>query len=102
MPLPDALGEVADAALGAGKAAGILLLDPANLPLVRELGYPSSRWGRTGAPSPPDWDRASGHCVNADVVDRTGYGDVAIELNGGSPGMRRNCPVVALTTHAVS
>jgi 2-keto-3-deoxy-L-rhamnonate aldolase RhmA len=44
----DALGEVADAALGAGKAAGILLLDPANLPLVRELGYTVVALGSDG------------------------------------------------------
>ena len=41
----DALGEVADAAQSAGKAAGILLLDPANLPLVRELGLHRRRAG---------------------------------------------------------
>jgi 2-keto-3-deoxy-L-rhamnonate aldolase RhmA len=44
----DALGEVADAAHGAGKAAGILLLDPANLPLVRELGYTVVALGSDG------------------------------------------------------
>ena len=44
----DALGEVADAARGAGKAAGILLLDPANLPLVRELGYTVVALGSDG------------------------------------------------------
>jgi 2-keto-3-deoxy-L-rhamnonate aldolase RhmA len=44
----DALGEVADAAQSAGKAAGILLLDPANLPLVRELGYTVVALGSDG------------------------------------------------------
>ena len=44
----DALRVVADAALGAGKAAGILLLDPANLPLVRELGYTVVALGSDG------------------------------------------------------
>lgn len=44
----DALGEVADAAHNAGKAAGILLLDPANLPLVRELGYTVVALGSDG------------------------------------------------------
>ncbi len=44
----DALGEVADAALGAGKAVGILLLDPANLGLVRELGYTVVALGSDG------------------------------------------------------
>ena len=45
----DALGEVADAAQSAGKAAGILLLDPANLPLCRELGYTSVALGSEAA-----------------------------------------------------
>lgn len=44
----DALGEVADAAQSAGKAAGILLLDSANLPLVRELGYTVVALGSDG------------------------------------------------------
>jgi 2-keto-3-deoxy-L-rhamnonate aldolase RhmA len=44
----DALGEVADAAKGAGKAAGILRLDPANLPLCRELGYTVVALGSDG------------------------------------------------------
>jgi 2-keto-3-deoxy-L-rhamnonate aldolase RhmA len=44
----DALGEVADAAKRAGKAAGILLLDPANLPLCRELGYTVVAMGSDG------------------------------------------------------
>jgi 4-hydroxy-2-oxoheptanedioate aldolase len=44
----DALGAVADAAREAGKAAGILLLDPANLPLVRELGYTVVALGSDG------------------------------------------------------
>jgi 2-keto-3-deoxy-L-rhamnonate aldolase RhmA len=44
----DALGEVADAAQSAGKAAGILLLDPANLSLVRELGYTVVALGSDG------------------------------------------------------
>jgi 4-hydroxy-2-oxoheptanedioate aldolase len=44
----DALGEVADAAKSAGKAAGILLLDPANLPLCRELGYTVVALGSDG------------------------------------------------------
>jgi 4-hydroxy-2-oxoheptanedioate aldolase len=44
----DALGEVADAAQSAGKAAGILLLDPANLGLVRELGYTVVALGSDG------------------------------------------------------
>ena len=44
----DALGEVADAARSAGKAAGILLLDPANLPLGRELGYTVVALGSEG------------------------------------------------------
>jgi 4-hydroxy-2-oxoheptanedioate aldolase len=44
----DALGEVADAAKRAGKAAGILLLDPANLPLCRELGYTVVALGSDG------------------------------------------------------
>jgi len=43
-----ALGEVANAARNAGKAAGILLLDPANLPLVRELGYTVVALGSDG------------------------------------------------------
>ena len=44
----DALGEVADAAKSAGKAAGILLLDPANLPLCKELGYTVVALGSDG------------------------------------------------------
>jgi len=44
----DALGKVADAARNAGKAAGILLLDPGNLPLVRELGYTVVALGSDG------------------------------------------------------
>jgi 2-keto-3-deoxy-L-rhamnonate aldolase RhmA len=44
----DALGEVADAAKSAGKAAGILLLDAANLPLCRELGYTVVALGSDG------------------------------------------------------
>ena len=44
----DALGEVADAAREHGKAAGILLLDPANLPLCRELGYTVVALGSDG------------------------------------------------------
>ena len=44
----DALGEVADAAQSAGKAAGILLLDPANLGLCRELGYTVVALGSDG------------------------------------------------------
>ena len=44
----DALGEVADAAKSAGKAAGILLLDPANLPLVPRAGLHGRRAGSDG------------------------------------------------------
>lgn len=44
----DALRSVADAANDAGKAAGILLLDPANLPLCRELGYTVVALGSDG------------------------------------------------------
>jgi 2-keto-3-deoxy-L-rhamnonate aldolase RhmA len=39
---------VADAAHSAGKAAGILLLDPANLGLCRELGYTVVALGSDG------------------------------------------------------
>jgi 4-hydroxy-2-oxoheptanedioate aldolase len=44
----DALGEVADAAREHGKAAGILLLEPSNLALVRELGYTVVALGSDG------------------------------------------------------
>jgi 4-hydroxy-2-oxoheptanedioate aldolase len=44
----DALGAVADAAREHNKAAGILLLDPANLPLCRELGYTVVALGSDG------------------------------------------------------
>jgi 4-hydroxy-2-oxoheptanedioate aldolase len=44
----DALARVATAAKGAGKAVGILLLDPANLGLVRELGYTVVALGSDG------------------------------------------------------
>jgi 2-keto-3-deoxy-L-rhamnonate aldolase RhmA len=44
----DALANVAAAAKGAGKAVGILLLDPANLGLVRELGYTVVALGSDG------------------------------------------------------
>lgn len=44
----EALAAVAVAAKSAGKAAGILLLDPANLPLVRELGYTVVALGSDG------------------------------------------------------
>jgi 2-keto-3-deoxy-L-rhamnonate aldolase RhmA len=44
----DALRVVAEAARGAGKAVGILLLDPANLGLVRELGYTVVALGSDG------------------------------------------------------
>jgi 4-hydroxy-2-oxoheptanedioate aldolase len=44
----DALASVAAAAKGAGKAVGILLLDPANLGLVRELGYSVVALGSDG------------------------------------------------------
>jgi 4-hydroxy-2-oxoheptanedioate aldolase len=44
----DALRTVADAAKRADKAAGILLLDPANLPLCRELGYTVIALGSDG------------------------------------------------------
>ena len=44
----DALRTVADAAKRAGKAAGILLLDPANLGLCRELGYTVVALGSDG------------------------------------------------------
>ena len=43
-----ALRRVAEAARAAGKAAGILLLDPANLPLCRELGYTVVALGSDG------------------------------------------------------
>jgi 4-hydroxy-2-oxoheptanedioate aldolase len=44
----DALRTVADAAKRHGKAAGILLLDPANLGLCRELGYTVVALGSDG------------------------------------------------------
>jgi 2-keto-3-deoxy-L-rhamnonate aldolase RhmA len=44
----DALRTVADAAKRHGKAAGILLLDPANLSLCRELGYTVIALGSDG------------------------------------------------------
>jgi 4-hydroxy-2-oxoheptanedioate aldolase len=44
----DALGEVADAAREHGKAAGILLLEPSNLALCRELGYTVVALGSDG------------------------------------------------------
>jgi len=44
----DALANVAAAAKGAGKAVGILLLDPANVGLVRELGYSVVALGSDG------------------------------------------------------
>jgi len=44
----EALRTVAEAAKSAGKAAGILLLDPANLPLCRELGYTVLALGSDG------------------------------------------------------
>jgi 2-keto-3-deoxy-L-rhamnonate aldolase RhmA len=44
----EALGVVADAADRAGKAAGILLLDPANVMLVRTLGYSVVALGSDG------------------------------------------------------
>ena len=44
----EALGVVADAADRAGKAAGILLLDPANVMLVRTLGYTVVALGSDG------------------------------------------------------
>jgi 2-keto-3-deoxy-L-rhamnonate aldolase RhmA len=44
----EALRTVADAAVTAGKAAGILLLDPANLPMCRELGYTVVALGSDG------------------------------------------------------
>jgi 4-hydroxy-2-oxoheptanedioate aldolase len=44
----DALGAVADAAREHNKAAGILLLDPENCPLCRELGYTVVALGSDG------------------------------------------------------
>ncbi|HEV7994011.1 MAG TPA: aldolase/citrate lyase family protein [Gemmatimonadaceae bacterium] len=44
----DALDRVAKAAKGAGKAVGILLLDPANLGLCQELGYTVVALGSDG------------------------------------------------------
>ena len=44
----DSLRTVAEAARAAGKAAGILLLDPTNLPLVHELGYTVVALGSDG------------------------------------------------------
>jgi 4-hydroxy-2-oxoheptanedioate aldolase len=44
----DALGAVADAAREHNKAAGILLLDPENFPLCRELGYTVVALGSDG------------------------------------------------------
>jgi len=44
----DALRRVAEAAKRAGKAAGILLLDPANLAICRELGYTVIALGSDG------------------------------------------------------
>jgi 4-hydroxy-2-oxoheptanedioate aldolase len=44
----DALKRIAAAAKRAGKAAGILLLDPAHLPMARELGYSFVALGSDG------------------------------------------------------
>jgi 2-keto-3-deoxy-L-rhamnonate aldolase RhmA len=67
----DALGEVADAAQSAGKAAGILLLDPANLPLVRELGYTVVALGSDGGIGCGGTEsRASSHCAATESCAR--------------------------------